>query len=113
MAPGNSHLTFKFKADFNHTRYSVWKTVFSDQLRRIPEGLGKALLAALLCSKLSLKAASILWPMKTWYKAKELTPLLEKYRQFGFCDQTETDSVHWGEAHAVLQCSNIWFKRPS
>lgn len=50
--------------------------------------------------------------MKTWYKAKELTPLLEKYRQFGFCDQTETDSVHWGEAHAVLQCSNIWFKRP-
>lgn len=80
--PGNSHLTFKFKADFNHARYSVRKTVFSDQLRRIPEGLGKALLAALLCSKLSLKAASILWPMKTWYKAKELTPLLEKYRQF-------------------------------
>lgn len=51
--------------------------------------------------------------MKTWCKAKELTPLLEKYRQFGFCDQTETDSAHWGEAHAVLQCSNIWFKRPS
>lgn len=54
--PGNSHLSFKFKAAFNHTRDSVWKTVFSDQLRRIPEGLGKASLAALLCSKLSFES---------------------------------------------------------